>query len=1102
MSLKMNIFVLYILTAAAGFILALPSTAKEWRVFIMGGQSNMEGVGLAAEAPSNLVSQSEIQLYHSPSVRSGLPANQWNPLAPAGVSPANFGSELSFAYRMAEALGGENIALIKHARGGTKLTAGELPYETTSWHPGESPSDTASFGAEFSTFVHTVTNALAAMEARGDTPVLSGMLWVQGEADSTSAEAGAAYLSNITQFVARVRQQFNVPELPFVCARILPYQTRPGSASVRQALADIDQDSGSDAALTHVYTVYTEGLGVNSDNVHFNTPGQLGLGTLLARSMCQRALNLPIPQSNPPTIAYWQFDESSGATYLLDAAGVYHLDKEITAVSSTALIESTSQPDIPRFIDASLPQRNSRSLTQCHGMRRQYDETLDMRSNPWTFEAFFKNNAVGDQSSYEVIGGTRSAMSQYYGWRVIMVNGKIRFFATANSGQTAHVLSALRYDDGRSHHLAAVWNPDEGATGAMRLYIDGLPVGESAGVGDLGDDADYTKLFALGGNISGTAESPVINSYQWNGVLDEIRMTAGVLKPAQFLNTFPKGTLLKLSSVNPLDRLYPDCTPYESRYVAHVPRGGRAFFQFALQTSADVGSVILSVCPPVKKNGSTLKNASGVQVLLPVPVEANYCGCARTQKGKLPSGAIRQAVVRPAPFDVYEVLADESEIIIDGRSTYAAVVRVDVPRSVEDGLYRGELEAQLDGHTVVKAPIEVRVYQTSLPEIQPLDVIHWLWPEPQNLTCSTPPAWWSEDHWRLLETSGATLHDYGDTVMFTPLFASANPLIKVISSPGISDSWSFDFSRFDRWVKTFRKQGFTRFFGRHISNYRSVYTYDKTSGKGSPLKISYENYHQVFLPVFYKAFYKHLCRHGWENCYIQALTDEPRADALQRYEMMAGIFRKHMPGIGITEALNHEFDRFSEFVDVPAWWFGYVYSKDWPDLIRNRIARGKENWIYYACTPTPPHPNSHLDVPLWRCRVLPWVADYCRSEGILHWGANIYRGANPYESSIGPLPDGSVTPGHPPGDNWLFYPTEDGLTGSMRMAAFQQGIEDFALLKILRTKDAASADSIAGSIVNSMVLDYRNKDVRSDYADNALSYSLARRQLLEKLDSL
>ena len=1086
---------------AVGLLLAHPSWAREWRVFLLAGQSNMEGVGVAAEAPSNLLTQADVRLYHSPSVHSSLPANQWNPLKPAGISANNFGPELAFAYRMAEALPNENIALIKHAKGGTKLTTEPLDYEVTSWHPGTNAADTASFGVEFATFVQTVTNALAALRAEGDIPVLSGMLWVQGEADATAASTGAAYEQNLTRFIRRVREQFAVPDMPFVCAQILPYQTRPGSAAVRQALDDADQESGSPAALSGVFTVHTEGLGVNADSVHFNTPGQLGLGTLLAESLIRRGFGKPLPQP-PRTLAYWPFDEPSNAPYLLDAVAVYHLDKAVAATAAPALTARVSQAFSPRFLDGSSPQDNAGSLLCGRGVRRQYDDALDMRGQAWTFEAFFKNNAAGTQTVYEVIGGTRSALSEYKGWRVIMINGQIRFFATSNNVQNAQILTATRYDDGKTHHVAAVWAPAEGASGKMRLYLDGVLKGEGSGLGDLGNASTNARLFAIGGNVGGTAAAPVLSN-TWNGNLDEVRFTLGALRPTSFLTAFPKATVLSVSRVDPLERVYPDQTPAtDADFAAHVPRGGRAYFQFALQGAADTGSADLSASPFVAADGKVLAGKVRVQVLRDVPIEANDCGCAKTQAGKRPPRDVLESVVRQAPFRVYEVLTEKATITFDGRATYAAVARLDVPRNAQPGLYRGMLSASSDGKIKASSSLDVQVHAAVLPERQALEATHWLWPEPQNLTDGPPPSWWSEGHWRLLEASGLALRDYGDTVMFTPLFSGEHPLITVSASASATNTWVFDFSRFDRWVTTFQRQGFSRFIGQHIGRSRTVLTRDPATGAAVSLKFSEDDYQQNFLPAFYDALYGHLSKREWLGCYLQSLADEPKAEALPAYRRLSVTFRKHMPGVGNVEALNHAFDRYADAVDIPAWWYGYVYSKDWPDLIRERASAGKANWIYYACTPRTPYPNSHLDQPLWRCRALPWVADYCLASGVLHWAANGYRGADPYASSVGPLPNGSTAPGHPPGDNWLFYPTARGLTGSLRMAAFQQGVEDYALLALLRRKDPESAARIAGGIVREMVLDYPNKDIRSDYADIAGCYHEARQQLLVRLDAL
>ncbi len=1061
----------------------------------------MEGVGYTNQAPANLLIQSDAQLYHSPSVRSALPPDQWNPLKPAGAGSDKFGPELAFAFKMQHYFPDKKIALIKHARGGTKLTTEQLNYETTSWHPGNNNSDTLAFGKEYRTFVRCVTNALALLEQRGDSAELAGMLWVQGEADSTSVTAGAAYAANFARFANRVREQFNKPTLPIVCARILPYQTRLGSASVRAALTDADQNSGKPGAIPGVYTVFTEGLGVHTDNVHFNTPGQTGLGTLLADTMYQRALPT-LPELEPPsTIACWQLDENSNPPHLLDATGIYHLDLHVANTAAPPVMPIVNQAALPIFIDGSAPDHNSAGGRNPAGMRRMYDHIFDMRDKPWTFEAFFQNDAIGTQSTYQVIGGTRSSLSQYHGWRVIMINGKIRFFATANSDKTTQVISEQRYDDGKAHHLAAIWEPSVGESGTLRLYIDGVPTGEAPGLGDLGDDATYPKRFAVGANIGGTVAQPTLDTYRWIGVLDEIRFSSGALQPTKFLSALPKGTQLKISTHDSMERIFTDQLPLESKPVTiHAPRGGRAWIQFALQTSLTNGNITLKTDGICDKNKNSLKSECRIHALRKVNVEANYNGCARSRAGLKPPSSILEHVVRTAPFELYESLTDQAVIPLDNKRVYAALMRIEIDSEAKPGNYQGALRATLNGKVFTSPEFNLAVHNTRLPREKFPDVVHWFWHAPENLTDAHPPPWWSEQHWQLLAASGSTLHDFGDTIIFTPLIHSQQPLITTSINPADNLQWSFDFTRFRHWVRTFKSIGFTGFLGSHLSQHNNVFGFDPVQNKTIPLNLSSENYHNIFLPAFYRALYVCLDELDIRNCYYQNLLDEPRENNLEHYRKMAGILRNSMPNIQIAEALGRSFSEYAKVVDIPVWWFGKVYSRQWPDLIEQRYVAGHLNWIYYACTPAPPWPNTHLDTHLWRARSLPWVAHYCRSRGILHWAANAYRGANPYSASIGPLPNGSTTPGHPPGDNWLFYPTHEGLVSSMRMVAFHQGLEDFALLKLLQQKNPIQAKHISTSIIANLVLDNSNDIKQSRYADHPAAYLHARENLLKYLD--
>jgi hypothetical protein len=51
------------------------------------------------------------------------------------ASPNHFGPELTIGARLAAALPDAPVALIKHARGGTKLTVEALPYKTRAGTP-------------------------------------------------------------------------------------------------------------------------------------------------------------------------------------------------------------------------------------------------------------------------------------------------------------------------------------------------------------------------------------------------------------------------------------------------------------------------------------------------------------------------------------------------------------------------------------------------------------------------------------------------------------------------------------------------------------------------------------------------------------------------------------------------------------------------------------------------------------------------------------------------------------------------------------------------------------------------------------------------------
>ncbi|MGI9429220.1 MAG: sialate O-acetylesterase, partial [Bythopirellula sp.] len=260
-------------------------------VYLLGGQSNMQGVGRPSFLTPGQASQPDILLYHSTGVASSAGANTLTTLRPAGWSgvAGGFGSEIAFGERLAQLRPNSKIAIIKHAVGGTSLAS--------DWNPGGNPTDTGSFGPQFNTFVNTVDAGLAAIAETGDLPIVRGMLWHQGEEDSKFSTMSNSYEANITHLLDRVREQWNVPDMPFVLGNVLPdpIGTGPGDIAVRfpfrdtvrQAQANVDQGSGAAGAVDGVALVSTDGFQLHGDTtdgfrdndfVHLDHSGLLDLG--------------------------------------------------------------------------------------------------------------------------------------------------------------------------------------------------------------------------------------------------------------------------------------------------------------------------------------------------------------------------------------------------------------------------------------------------------------------------------------------------------------------------------------------------------------------------------------------------------------------------------------------------------------------------------------------------------------------------------------------------------------------------------------------------------------------------------------------------------
>jgi hypothetical protein len=221
---------------------ALPDR-EHFHLFLLAGQSNMAGRGNVEE---------EDRVEH-PRVFTLDKNNAWVP----AVDPIHFDKSVAgvglgrtFGITVADAHPDICVGLIPCAVGGSPIS---------SWEPGGYHDQTKS---------HPYDDARARVQVAMQRGTLHGILWHQGESDSNASRSGV-YEEKLHALIARFRDAFGSPDVPFVAGQLGIFEERPWS----------DERRVVDAALRslpekvpHTAFVPSAGLSPNPDLIHFDAP--------------------------------------------------------------------------------------------------------------------------------------------------------------------------------------------------------------------------------------------------------------------------------------------------------------------------------------------------------------------------------------------------------------------------------------------------------------------------------------------------------------------------------------------------------------------------------------------------------------------------------------------------------------------------------------------------------------------------------------------------------------------------------------------------------------------------------------------------------------
>ncbi len=271
---------------------AAPAPPRKLQVFVLAGQSNMDGRAdfgkiSAADRERLRKVQDRVQLAYNlqpPGLLTGAKGGAG--LKERFGADFSFGPEIFFGIRLAEAYPEHRFLLIKRSVGATSLYGRWNP----EWHAEKAKvMNEENAPPLYSDLVAYVRRTLAGFD-RGAYEI-RGMLWVQGETDGGVSKFGPAaskaYGENLQKLIRHVRDDFGVPSLPFLMVRVSTGDVGRGMDEAAERMNNVTVIPRSmDPASPNFLPQYEVG--------HYNHVGMKRMGDLLADAWLARYAGSPV----------------------------------------------------------------------------------------------------------------------------------------------------------------------------------------------------------------------------------------------------------------------------------------------------------------------------------------------------------------------------------------------------------------------------------------------------------------------------------------------------------------------------------------------------------------------------------------------------------------------------------------------------------------------------------------------------------------------------------------------------------------------------------------------------------------------------------------
>ena len=510
--------------------------------------------------------------------------------------------------------------------------------------------------------------------------------------------------------------------------------------------------------------------------------------------------------------------------------------------------------------------------------------------------------------------------------------------------------------------------------------------------------------------------------------------------------------IITFAAVDPLQKVFKETAFFEpTEAVADVARGEHASFQFALRSIKTLKHVSISVTQLSKNTDLISKNTF-----------AGFVGYTRVGR-PLPNPS--KDHLSPVSGFFPDPILDTTVMDIRNFTTQPIWLTINIPVDFPAGDYSGLLtiKGTIDGQIFsMSKRFVVKVYNVTISKTS-LWVTNWFGlgkNQLKQLSGGKDSVEFSGNYWKWLRVAAKKMKEYDQNVIMTPVFALTGITVN-------KNKFSFDFSKFDRFVQTFADEGtLGRIEGSHIGgrmgNWYAQFGVFAPYMQNDSLKFknmvitdsAAQNFYKQFIP----ALIAHLKEKGWDKIYLQHICDEPEPGNEKTYAEIASYIKSISPDIKLIDAVHSHGVNNTVDVWVPQLDF---YDSDYV-FYKERQNVGNEVWFYTCLSPQGEYANRFIELPLIKTRILHWINFRFGATGYLHWGWDFWSD-NCFDETAGIIPEaGNIMPG---GDAFITYPGNGKILSSIRLEAMRDGIVDYELLKMLEEKKPAIAKEVCRQVV-------------------------------------